>query len=169
MIYSQSETIKQRQSENILHFVVLLLIENKLGSLTRIGDPHMAPQVQVPLALSSQSIDQRRSASSTGPTSSSRWSPPWSLCVRQAAWRVGSQGRRAHPAAPWTPVSSGPWSTWDRNLTRSYNCLIMIDKFIFAFSSPPPSVASLRSKFPKSEASHWKVGVLSFYLFWCRH
>ena len=95
--------------------------------------------------------------------------PPWRFDGRHEWQRVGSQGRKAHPAAPWTPVSSGPWSTWDRYLTRWILCWMPIDIFIFAFSSPPPSVASLCSKFPKTEACHWKVGVLSYYLIWCCH
>ena len=55
-------------------------------------------------------------------------SPSWRHDGRQEWRKVGSQGRRAHPAATWTPVSSGPLSTWDRNLTKMILCWIMIDK-----------------------------------------
>ena len=52
---------------------------------------------------------QGRSASS--PPASARWSPPRPPCGRRAAWRVGSQGRRGHPAKPSTPVSAASLST----------------------------------------------------------
>ena len=78
--------------------------------------------------------------------SSSTSPPPWRFDGRQEWRRVGSPGRRAHPAAPWTPVSSGPWSTWKRNLTRWNLCWILIDKiYICLFlSSSLSCLASLK-------------------------
>ena len=128
--------------------------------------PHLLHQDMIMLAAKE---DEKLLTFISSWTSSSRSSPSWRHDGRQEWRKVGSQGRRAHPAAPWTPVSSGPWSTWDRCLTRWILCWMLIDKFIFAFSSPPPSVVSLCSKFPKTEACHWKVGVLSYYLIWCCH
>ena len=67
------------------------------------------------------STDQSRSASSR-PASSARLFPPRPQCGCRAAWRWGSQGRRARPAKPLTPVSAAPLSTCEEQKI-CLNCL----------------------------------------------